>query len=375
MASPAKAHHDVRQVFVLALLMCVPLPARELGTGSIAEPLPEIGARVYRMFHFPDDRLPTIDGDLTDWEIVGDAYAQDTYELIEYNRDIGRGYDLKNLDVRVRTGYNPRHNRIYVAVEYFDDFHNFDRVVTPGSGDLGNDDIFEIVVDTDRSGDDFIYDLNRRLMSTHAQNYHIYVHERDGEHTWIWGDQRWLEKPPWSAWASHYDGDHGSSGLSVLEFYITPFDYAHPEGPQRSAPGTLAVGDTIGFDYSVLDRDDEEDKVVKFWALCDTIMMYRDADFLPAFVLAGPEARLAGLPVVDFRSQAPMAAAPRSVRFVNFSSGEVTRFVWDFGDGGTATERDPMHQYSGPGRYTVTLEAEGAGGLVRRRKMDYVLLR
>ena len=358
----------------LALLVSASLSARELGQGAVMEPLPEIGERVYQMFHFPDDRLPVIDGDLTDWEIVGDAYAQDTYQLIEFNRDIGRGYDLRDLDIRVRTGYHSGHNRIYVAVEYFDGFHNFDRVVTPGSGDLGNDDIFEIVVDTDRSGNDFIYDLDRRLMSTHAQNYHIYVHERHGEHVWVWGDQRWLGDAPWSQWASRYDGNHGSSGLSTLEFYVTPFDYAHPDGPRRSAPGTLAVGDTIGFDYSILDRDDEEEKVVKFWALCDTIMMYRDADFLPAFVLAQPEPGLAALPVVEFRSQAPTQQAPHTVRFTNFTRGEIAHFHWDFGDGDTSTERDPVHQYRQPGRYTVTLEAEGSQGTSRRRKMDYVVL-
>lgn len=363
------------RVLLLALLLALsPASARELGSGQAQSPPPQTGPRLYRMYRFPEERVPAIDGDLTDWEIVGDGYAQDTYQLIEYNRKIGRGYDLQNLDVRVRAGYNERLNRIYVAVEYFDDYHNFDRVVAPGSGDLGNDDIFEIVVDADRSGDDFIYDLDRGLMSTHTQNYHVYVHERDGEHVWVWGDQAWLQEAPWSQWASRFDGDHGASGLSTLEFYVTPFNYAHPAGPQLSAPARLAVGDTIGYDYSVLDRDADESDVVKFWALCDTILMYRDADFLPAFVLDPPDPRLERLPLVEFRSRAPGPEAPRTVQFANFTRGEVTRFAWDFGDGTGSTERDPAHEYGEPGRYTVTLEAEGPGGTSRRRKLDYAVL-
>lgn len=97
---------------------------------------------------------------------------------------------------------------------------------------------------------------------------------------------------------------------------------------------------------------------------------------MPAFVLAPPEERLESLPVIEFRSRAPGAASPRAVAFANFTRGEVTRFAWDFGDGETSQERDPVHGYRQPGRYTVTLAAEGpGGGWVRRRKVDYVVLR
>ena len=364
---------------ILALLFLLAVTdgvnARELGQGRVPDPLPAIGPRVYNCFQFPDNRLPTIDGDLTDWEIVGEEYAQDTYQLIEYNRDIGRGYDLRNMDVRVRTGYSVSANRIYVAVEYHDDFHNFDRVVKPRAK-LGNDDIFELVVDADNSGGDFIGSLNvPRLMSTHAQNYHIYFHEREGDHPWVWGQQHWLGETPHSEWASQYDGVHGYAGSSVLEFWVTPFNYAHPAGPHLSAPAALAVGDTIGLSYSILDRDTEEDRVVKFWALADTVLMYRNADFLPDFILAPVEEKLDELPVVDFRSRAPDVENPRTIQFTNMTEGEAAGFLWDFGDGKTSTEKDPRHRFSQPGRYTVTLEARGDWGVCRKRKLDYVVLR
>lgn len=363
----------IPMALLTALLASGLAGGRELGKGPVADPLPPVEPRLYKCFQFPDNRLPVIDGDLSDWELVGDEYAQDTYGLIEYNRKIGRGYDPHNMDVRVRTGYNVSANRIYVAVEYWDDFHNFDRVVTDGKA-LGNDDIFELVVDADNSGGDFIDGLDPRHMSTHTQNYHIYFHERDGEHVWVWGPQHWLGEAPYAQWASRYGKPHGSAGLSTLEFYVTPFNYAHPAGSRLSAPSQLAVGDTIGLDYSILDRDDDEGQVVKFWALADTVLMYRDADFLPDYVLAPMEQKLSVLPVVDFRSRAPGAQDPRAVQFANLSSGEVSGFKWDFGDGEESADREPLHRYQRAGRYTVTLEARNAQGSCRKRKLDYVVL-
>ena len=363
---------------IFLLIVVDQAEARQLGQGPVPDPLPPTGPRVYPCFQFPDNRLPVIDGDLSDWELVGDDYAQDTFDLIEYNRRQGRNYDLQDLDVRVRTGYNPGANRIYVAVEYRDNFHNFDRVGDHRLGSSrdypGNDDIFELVVDADNSGGDFIFDLKPHLMSTHAQNYHIYVHGRDGAHVWVWGRQHWLGERPWAKWASRYEGAHGSAGLSTLEFWVTPFNYAHPEGPEYSALARLAEGDTLGLDYAILDRDDQEEEVVKFWALADTVLMYRNADFLPDFVLAPLEERLEKLPVAEFRSRAPDAQNPRTVQFVNATSGEGADFLWDFGDGETSTEKDPAHCYREPGRYTVTLQARNAWGKDRKRKLDYVIL-
>ncbi len=358
---------------VLAGLLAAGLAeGRELGQEPASTSPPPVGPRLYKCFQVPDNRLPVIDGDLSDWDLVGEEYAQDTHDLIEYNRKLGRGYDLHNLDIRVRTGYSVNKSRIYVAVEYWDDFHNLDRVVTNGK-DLGNDDIFELVVDADNSGGDFIGNLDPRHMSTHAQNYHIYTHQRDGEHVWVWGPQRWLGETPYSAWASRYGRPHGSAGLSTLEFYVTPFNYAHPEAPGLSAPARMAVGDTIGLDYAVLDRDDDEEQVVKFWALADTVLMYRNADYLPNFVLAPLEPALSLLPVVDFRSRAPGAGDPLAVQFANLTAGEASAFSWDFGDGARSA-REPRHRYQQPGRYTVTLEARNQQGSCRKRKLDYVVL-
>jgi hypothetical protein len=170
---------------LIGMLIAGPAGARELGQGPVADPLPPLGPRLYQCFQFPDERLPVIDGDLSDWELVGEEYAQDTYGLIEYNRQLGRGYDLHNLDVRVRTGYNVRANRIYMAVEYWDDFHNLDRVVrAPSAASPGNDDIFELVVDADNSGGEasgFKWDFGDGEQSTEKEPLHRY--QQPGRYT------------------------------------------------------------------------------------------------------------------------------------------------------------------------------------------------
>lgn len=50
------------------------------------------------------------------------------------------------------------------------------------------------------------------------------------------------------------------------------------------------------------------------------------------------------------------------VKFTNLSSDNAVSWLWDFGDGTTSTERDPLHVYAEPGQYTVTLTARGRVG-------------
>ena len=46
---------------------------------------------------------------------------------------------------------------------------------------------------------------------------------------------------------------------------------------------------------------------------------------------------------------------PLTVQFTNTSAGDYTSSQWDFGDGATSTETNPMHTYQQAGKYTVKL--------------------
>lgn len=57
---------------------------------------------------------------------------------------------------------------------------------------------------------------------------------------------------------------------------------------------------------------------------------------------------------LDSTSQAPYA-----YHFTDASTGNITTWLWDFGDGNTSTEQNPAHRYEAPGTYTVCLTVAG----------------
>ncbi|MBI1288158.1 MAG: PKD domain-containing protein [Flavobacteriales bacterium] len=59
--------------------------------------------------------------------------------------------------------------------------------------------------------------------------------------------------------------------------------------------------------------------------------------------------------VVDFKPSAVVVCAGSDVTFINSSSDKNAEMVWDFGDGETSTELNPVHNYVLSGNYTVTL--------------------
>ena len=52
----------------------------------------------------------------------------------------------------------------------------------------------------------------------------------------------------------------------------------------------------------------------------------------------------------------------QEVCFVNSSTGTITKYEWDFGDGSTSTDQAPCHTYAAEGNYTATLKVTGEGG-------------
>ncbi|MDL1899801.1 PKD domain-containing protein [Anaerolineae bacterium CFX9] len=68
-------------------------------------------------------------------------------------------------------------------------------------------------------------------------------------------------------------------------------------------------------------------------------------------------------PTADFTYDCfPSCNAPTTVNFEDDSSGYVTSWAWDFGDGGSSSLQNPSHVYSEPGIYEVELTVTGPGG-------------
>ena len=65
----------------------------------------------------------------------------------------------------------------------------------------------------------------------------------------------------------------------------------------------------------------------------------------------------------------------RMVSFTDKSQGEISSWMWDFGDGASSDQQHPTHSYSKPGHYVVTLSITGTAGTSRLSKVWDVALK
>ena len=186
---------------------------------------------IYPIFQFPQNKMPRIDGDFSDWNLVPDTYEIGLDQMKESINGIGFNLDAADLDIKVKVGWVKDLNRLYFYVEVFDDFWEFEQL------DIKQD-IFELVVDADVSGGNFIkkWNANKQIIpieelhfkghGAHAQNYHIFMPAVNKDWAMVWGNTPWIKDFPYANAAYEHDLEQGKSGLLKMEFWITPFDYA-----------------------------------------------------------------------------------------------------------------------------------------------------
>src|ERR1039457_2093034 len=140
-----------RSRLVLCVLLLLIFPASALER-------PEI---TFKIFQFPPNMIPRIDGNDDDWAMVPDSYAigMDQLEDTEAPGGHGTNRDPKDLDVKVKVGWVKGLNRLYFLYEASKGYWDFSQ---PG---LHND-IFEVVVDGDLSGGPLIDQYHREIFIT-----------------------------------------------------------------------------------------------------------------------------------------------------------------------------------------------------------------
>lgn len=80
-------------------------------------------------------------------------------------------------------------------------------------------------------------------------------------------------------------------------------------------------------------------------------------------------------PIAAFESSAKDGTAPVSISFYDRSTNNPTGWLWDFGDGTTSNEQNPVHTYAMYGSYDVTLTASNAYGSHSRPMPAYITVR
>jgi PKD repeat protein len=73
-----------------------------------------------------------------------------------------------------------------------------------------------------------------------------------------------------------------------------------------------------------------------------------------------------------FTASITSGKAPLTVHFTDSSVGNITKWLWNFGDGQTGRVRSRSHTYSKAGSYTVTLTVIGAEGTNTCTQTDYI---
>lgn len=78
-------------------------------------------------------------------------------------------------------------------------------------------------------------------------------------------------------------------------------------------------------------------------------------------------------PVANFSASPTSGTAPLTVQFTDTSTGTVTAWSWDFGDGTTpSTQQNPSHTYATTGTYTVKLTTTNSAGSNAKTQNGYI---
>ena len=96
------------------------LPALALLLMSFARPDKE-----FKVYQFPQNMTPRIDGDFSDWDIVPDSFTVGVNELVNTEYGVGIDQDPKDFDLNVKVAWVKDLNRLYFYIDAYDDYWDF----------------------------------------------------------------------------------------------------------------------------------------------------------------------------------------------------------------------------------------------------------
>ena len=223
--------------------------------GSAHEPPGE----VYFAFQFPLHAVPTIDGDLSDWDMVDPDIFEISVEGGHIQETV-RGTDsgeLSDFNARSAWAWNEEMNRVFSFAFVVDDNLNNDR---DDPTVFNWDDDWHFVLDADHSGGDMFNndwndlseDERRDLFFVTGQLWQIHVPPIDGY--WAF---KYIEATDWETTGREIPfpeyaqvgwsrtGETGGPGTYSYEIMMTPWETWSWDGPEQSTIFDLEVGNII----------------------------------------------------------------------------------------------------------------------------------
>ena len=102
-------------------------------------------------------------------------------------------------------------------------------------------------------------------------------------------------------------------------------------------------------------------------------LVYDTAPLVKVKVTPTPTPTPTPIPLaVNFTASPMSGVPPLTVQFTDRSTGSPTAWRWNFGDGTYSTLMNPLHEYKGIGRYTITLEVQNDDAIAIVRRPEFV---
>ena len=238
------------------------------------------GGRVFPIAYLSDEMLEQIqldDGSVNEWfELIGEP----AMTLLDFSsQNDFEALDPSDLDFRIWLAWHDDPDRLYVAFVSSDDVYKNDHDYEASRESLRNNidlnDSITLAIDGDHSGGKgcphtcLMEDL--REVRSRTQRYEAIARTVSGPTLDDLATRYITEGIAWNALPPYGQGGGGVAGeaptISVIEFYVTPFDRFEPDDPEGSVVSDLAAGQVIGFAIMVNDWDsfDRDNGDQSFW--------------------------------------------------------------------------------------------------------------
>ncbi|NKB71361.1 MAG: hypothetical protein GKR89_30165 [Candidatus Latescibacteria bacterium] len=242
---------------------------------------------LFFLYQFPDQGVPTIDGDHSDWDVVPDApYVIDGTRLFDpaQFQEAGRGeFDISDINILHRMGWNENFNKLYLASRVFDNIHNVDRDDPARHWD---DDNWEVEINPDHSAR-----ADQLLEGEPVNNisYKWVVPPVEGVYQSIEpiGDLAWLsDGTDYVSFGWSFEGEQFGESTYFYELSLTPID-ALPR--ENATPGNTVFHDLeeeqivhISVTHGDIDAPQSEHAYNGFWSTSPVSCCRGEEDFVPA---------------------------------------------------------------------------------------------
>lgn len=245
-----------------------------------------IGDQVFLVFEITQEDLADIDlkdASLDDWkDVIGDPSLGAADFFADPTVGEGAQYDPADLDYQIWLGWNEATNRLYCAVERFDNVYINE--YAGGNAGLWRHDSFEFMIDGDHSGGSYNFnnledatDEEKQLnFNRQAQKYNGIYDTPDGKHVLYPGAGEWANDLPFLDSGGGSVGDNPT--VSVLEFYVTPFDDLIWNNQDDSKVSELFPGKVVGLQLAMPDFDTEPSAYRAYHTLSGQASTFRYAE-------------------------------------------------------------------------------------------------